>query len=505
MIDIAVSNRIDVREPASGRLIGSVDTPDSRTIAQAVERAHNAQAHWARLPCSSRARHLHQWRQQIIAQGSELAAQISRENGKPFHEALLHDVVALVDAIEYFAITADSLSHEAKSTPRWFKHRTHLTTRRPRGVTIVLSPFNFPALIPGSDAASALAMGCAVIVKPSPSCPLVGERLVQLAHEAGMPDDLLQVLHGDAAVGRALVQSGINEVVFTGNTANGRDIAKNCGEHLVSCTLELGGNCPLLVLDDADIERCARAIAYGAFTNSGQSCLAVSRVLTPRRLMQTLLDRLVPLVERLRQGDPATRDVDLGALCTRVQVDRCQRHVDEAVCNGAQKLMFGQLTSSVGNFHPTTLLVNCPTNCAAYREETFGPVLAIVPYDDLTQAIRSLNLDTHGLAAYVFGGDTEQSRKVADQLNYGHVVIDQVLMTYVCPELPLAGLRSSGLGVVHGAEGMLSHTTPKVVGLPRMRLPSAIEFDWGNPARAIAIAETYLATKATWSKFFTRT
>jgi acyl-CoA reductase-like NAD-dependent aldehyde dehydrogenase len=493
-------HRIDVTEPATGTLLGTVATADANAIASCVERARRVQKDWAELPGETRAKCLVAWRKLVVEHSADLACQLSRENGKPYHEALLHEVVALAEALDYIAETAPTLQRPNFGTPRWFKHRTHSVRRRPHGVAAILSPFNFPLLIPGADAAAAIAMGCSVILKPSPVCPLIGERIAQLAHRAGIPEEVFQVLHGGADVGQALVASGVDEVLFTGSMDNGRVVARQCGELLLPCTVELGGNCPLVVLDDADIDRTARAIACGAFTNSGQSCLAVGRVLVKRSLSEPLVDRLRQIVGKLRQGDPLSGAVDLGALSTRAQVERCCHHVEQATAYGAHAIAGRDAGLDCGNFFAPTLLAHCSLDCAAFQQETFGPVLPIVCFDDLAEVIALLNRSRSGLTAYVFGTDLERARSVAASLDYGQVVVDQVLLTYVCPEVPLAPLRDSGLGVVHGTEGLLAHTTPSVIGMPRLRLPTTLEFDWGDPRRALSIAEGYLASKTVWNK-----
>lgn len=493
---------LEVREPATGRLIGTVDTATSDVVQDTVNAARYAQKAWARLSAEARVQSLSHWRSQIMAHGRELATLLSRENGKPLHESLLHEVVALAESIDYITKTAPALQRARSTTPQWFKHRTHLVHRRPRGVVAILSPFNFPLLIPGSDAASALAMGCAVVLKPSPSCPLVANRLVELAHTAGIPADLFRTVQGDETVGQMLISCNVDEVVFTGSAKHGRAVGRQCGERLIACTMELGGNCPLIILDDADLDRAARAIAVGAFTNSGQSCLAVGRVLVPRALSKALVERLTSFIEKLRQGEPVSDNVDLGALTTLAQIERCRSHVEQARHAGAQVITARQFRDRSGNFFAPTLLAECDTDGPAFAEETFGPVLPIACFDDIEQAAELLNRGRTGLTAYVFGGDLERARRVATHLDFAQVVVDQVLLTYVCPELPLAGLRESGVGVVHGEDGLLSHTTPTVLGMPRIRLPTSLEFDWNEPKRARALAEGYLASHSAWKRVF---
>lgn len=491
---------IDVLEPATGKPLGTVLSATESDILSTVHRAREAQVHWSRLSSDARAQYLLGWKQLIVQEGKQLAQALARENGKPYHEALLHEVVTLAEFLDFIAKTAPSLQEAQSSTPRWFKHRLHYLRLRPRGVVAVVAPFNFPLLIAGADSAAALAMGCAVVLKPSPACPLIVEHLVRLAHRAGIPDAVLSVLHGGHEVGQQLIQSGIDEVVFTGSMQNGRAVAQLCASRLTPNTLELGGNCPLLVLDDADVGRSAKAIVLGALTNSGQSCFAVGRVLVPRRLTSALQEQVITLIRSLRQGDPLSRESDLGALTTAVQLERCRRHVEQAKCMGARAIEGTSCASPAGNYFPPTVLVDARPDCDAYQCETFGPVIPIVAYDSLEQALDVLSKDPFGLAAYLFGSDLARAERVALGMNYAHVIVDQVLITYVCPELPLAGMRASGWGVAHGVQGLLAHTTPTVIGMPRLRLPDTIEFGWLDPKRSLALADGYLGSETAWQR-----
>jgi succinate-semialdehyde dehydrogenase/glutarate-semialdehyde dehydrogenase len=500
MILVPETRTVEIREPANGETLGVVITATATAIGNAVRSARDYQKQWAALGVDERVRLIRAWQNRLVQHGNELAELVSRENGKPYHEALLHEVVALADTLDYIVTTAPELQRPQALAPRWLKHRVHRIARRPRGITAILAPFNFPLLIPGADAAAALAMGCCAILKPSLACPLVAERLVSLAREAGIPAPVLQILHGDDTVGQALVASDVDEVLFTGSTANGRKVARQCGEDLKSCQLELGGNCPLLVLPGSDLDRTAHAILCGTFTNSGQSCLAVGRVLVPSQECDALLEMLKPALLRFKQGDPRTRTVDLGALTTSPQLERCRRHVRDATSRGGLSYCAPSAEELRGNFFPPTLLRLNDVESVAFQNETFGPVLPVLAYADVESAVHLLNHSRWGLAAYVFGRDLERAEAVAAQLDYGHVVVDQVLYTYVCPEIPLAGLRDSGFGVTHGTDGLLSHTQPTVLGTRKLRLPSSLEFDWNDPSRATSIAEGILATRSMWSR-----
>lgn len=487
----------EVFEKATGKLLGSVAGATGASVASAVDQARTAGRNWARLPATERVATVAQLRILLLGAANEFAELLSRENGKPRHESLLHEVIPLLDAMDWLVRTVPPLTQGETLTPRWLKHRTHHVRSRPRGVLAILAPFNFPLLISGVDALSALCMGCTVLLKPSEHCPLVVQRFAELAHQAGIPSAALQVLHGGPEVGGCLLDAEVDAVLFTGSTEHGRSIAVHCAERLRPCTLELGGNSPLVVLPDADLERAARAIVYGALANSGQSCFAVGRVLVPRAQETKLAERVYSLVADLRQGDPMTGHVELGALSTRAQIERCRDHVLEAITRGAQRLGPAAELNPPHHFFPPTVLRGCTDSTRVYREETFGPVIALCPYDDEHKVQAALNREPSGLAAYVFGGAPSRSTEYAEGLDYGHVLVDQVLLSYVCPEVPLSGLRMSGLGVVHGREGLRAHSTPQILGTPKLRLPSSMEFALLDPIYAESVARSYLSSTQT--------
>ena len=494
MTDIHTPSKLTVFEKASFLPIEELDVATPSAIESAVNRAQSAKSHWSRLVASERVAPLGKLRHLLVEHADEFSHLLSRENGKPRHESRLNELIPLLDAIDWLIETAPALQSEQSLSPRWLKHRTHRVDRRPHGVTAVLSPFNFPLLIAGIDALSAVAMGCPVLLKPSEHCPLTVERFVRLAHEAGIPRDVLQTVHGGPEVGQRLLDLPLDAVLFTGSRENGRKVAVKCASVLRPYTLELGGNCPLLVLDDADLERTAQAIVFGALSNSGQTCLAVGRVLVPRRFEQALGSAILPLIRRLRQGDPLSGPVELGALTTAAQLERCRRHVTQAIQNGARLLTGGHIVSRPGHFFEPTLLLGCKTDEPVYEEETFGPVITLAPYDDETSVIAALNADPARLTAYVFGQNLERATAVAQTLDYGQVVVEHVLYTYVCPEVPLSGLGNSGQGTVHGTDGLLSHSTPKLLSTPKVRFASAFDFSLLDPDRAESLAKAYFTT-----------
>jgi acyl-CoA reductase-like NAD-dependent aldehyde dehydrogenase len=248
-----------------------------------------------------------------------------------------------------------------------------------------------------------------------------------------------------------------------------------------------------LILEEAEIERVAPAILFGALSNSGQTCIGVGRVLVPRSLEPALTAALVQLIGKLRQGNPMSGPVELGALTTHAQIERCRHHVSSAIKNGS-KLEIGGSPVEPGHFFEPTLLSGCKLTDRVAAEETFGPVIALIPYDNESLTIDALNADEVRLVAYVFGRESDHLTQVAERLDYGQVISNQVLYTYVCPELPLAGFKGSGQGITHGREGLLSFSTPKLLGASKLRLPPILDFASLDPARADTLAHTFLSS-----------
>ncbi len=497
-------NVLSVREPATQRWLGELPVPSAEQVVRSVEQARTAQHDWQRRGATERCALIRAWRDELGSSRVRLVELLARENGKPLHEARLGDLIPLLDALSFVADQAPEVLRSRSVELRWQKHRSALVQYRPRGVTAVLAPFNFPLLIPVSEAAWALAAGCAVILKPSEHTPLVARQAVELAWSVGIPKDVLQLLPGGPEIGSQLIEAGVAQVRFTGSISNGRRLAERCAASLIPCTLELGGNAPLVVDLDADLDRAAKAIAVGALHNSGQSCFAVGRVFVPRAQQSELAERLHAELASLRQGDPMSGSVDLGALTTALQVQRAKLGVKQAGAVGARLVCGGVAPEGPGHFFRPTLLVDCPADCDAVVQELFGPVIPLVPYDRREQVFDWANLGPHGLAAYVFGNDPTELHRIASHLDAAHVLVDDVLSSYACPELPLAPRKHSGLGVIHATEGLLSQTTATVLGLPRYSLPTSVQFGWlrADAVHHLAsrLATMGFATRRFWQK-----
>ena len=489
--------RLTLVEPASGNAIAELPLTSPAEVQAAVTRASKAQPHWASMPCSERAKIIHKWRNSLISNGEALARALSRENGKPIHEAWFHELVPLCGALTWVAEEAPQLLAERSVSLRWMKQYKCNITARARGQCAIIAPYNFPVLIPFADAAAALAAGCSVIVKPSELTPLIALTVAKLAHEAGLDSALLQVLPGGPETACALLDADVDEVTFTGSLDHGREVARHCAERLIPCTLELGGKASLVVFEDADVESAATATVFGALANSGQSCIAVERVIVHRRLRRALVESVVQRVKALRQGNPLHAEVDLGALTAPASMNRLKLQVDDAIAQGARLLCGGHPLATPGQYFAPTVLDECTPTMRVVCEESFGPIIPIVSVESTGEAIDVANSGASELAAYLFGRDETRLRALAPNLRAGHVLLNDVLWSYVCPEIPFGGQHQSGFGVVHGREGLLSHTRPVHLGTTRLKLPDmlGIAFPYSEKARSFLQRTLRLVTR----------
>jgi succinate-semialdehyde dehydrogenase/glutarate-semialdehyde dehydrogenase len=304
----------------------------------------------------------------------------------------------------------------------------------------------------------ALIAGNGVVLKPSEITPLIALKAKELYDACGLPPDLFQVVTGRGGTGAALIEAGIQFCVFTGSVATGKKVAVACGERLIPCTLELGGKAPAVVCADADLERTAAAIAWGGLCNSGQICCSVERVYAHEAVHDELVERIVALVSSLRQGDASATEidgeVDVGAMTWDRQVDNVESLVKSAVARGATVRTGGKRKPGPGLFFEPTVLTDCAQDMDVMRKEIFGPVVPIMRVSSEAEAVELAN-DSHlGLVAYVFTRDRAKGERLANQIEAGTVMINDVLNTYGCPETPWGGVKMSGVGRTHSVIGL---------------------------------------------------
>jgi len=456
--------------PASGDLLGEVATTPVSHIAQMVARAKRAQEAWGALSVDERIERVSALLSLIGQRSEDIAATISRENGKPKHEALIHEIFTLCEIGHFYAANAPRVLEARSFFPRVLKHRSSTVRRVPLGVVAILSPWNFPFMIPGADLLAALIAGNAVILKPSEFTPLTATLLKELFDESGLPEDLFQVVYGHAAEGAALVAAGVQKVIFTGGTGGGKKVAALAGEHLVPCVLELGGKAPAIVCEDANIALAAKAIVYGAFANLGQACVSIERVYAHSSIYDRLVQRIADETRTLTQGDPATGTFDLGAACIDSVRTRIEEQVADALSKGARLIVSS--TPSGPRFLSPSVLIHCNETMSVMREESFGPIVGIQKVESDDEAIRLSNGLPVGLSANVFSGDKRRARSIAERLRAGSIAINDALVNYGTVEAPFGGVGASGYGRVHGEESLVAMTSTQHISEERLPLGS---------------------------------
>jgi acyl-CoA reductase-like NAD-dependent aldehyde dehydrogenase len=441
-------------EPASGELVGEVRVATRDDVAAAVARARKAQAAWSVLPVAERVKRLLRFRDALVDRAEEIVDVLGREAGKPRTEALVSEVFIAVDLLTYYCKNAERILAPRELQLHLLVHKRSVVHYVPRGVIGIISPWNFPFVIPMAEVFAALVTGSAAIVKPSELTPLVIQKAKEIFDSTGLPEDLFGVVQGGGDVGQALIEGGIQRLIFTGGVATGRKVAASCGENLVPCVMELGGKAPLVACADADVERAARAIVFGGFFNGGQACAAVERVYAHESIYDRLVDRVAELTRRLRVGDPMVEPVDIGAIIDTRQIGIAERHIADAVSKGARVLAGGKRKAGRGQFFEPTILADCTHAMSVMTEEIFGPIVPLMKVGSEDEMIRLAN-DSHlGLNAYVFTGDREKGRRLADRIEAGSVVVNDVLAKYGAAETPFGGVKQSGFGRVHGDDAL---------------------------------------------------
>jgi acyl-CoA reductase-like NAD-dependent aldehyde dehydrogenase len=451
--------------PATFELIGSVPITTDGQIPGIVARARRAAGVWGATSFQDRARVLGQLRDLIVQRADQLAEVISRGMGKPLVEALSFDVAMVVEHLEAtISHAAEYLAEQPVALPAGTGlHKRALVRSTPRGVVAVISPWNFPFELAMTPAVAALAAGNAVVLKPTSAVPLVGEAIEQLFNDAFKDwPGLAQVVHGPGKLGTVLATAeGVDFVVFTGSSAVGRKLQGELAPLLRPALLELGGCDPMIVCEDANVERAANAAVFGRFCNNGQVCAAVKRVYVHAAVARNFIERVVAGTRALKVGpytDPAS---DLGPLANDRGIGNLRTLLHDALDKGAKLEAGGFPAIQAGFYWPPTVLSNVDHSMRIMKEEAFGPILPIQIVMDDEEAIELANDNEFGLDAYVFSGDLTRANRIADRLQAGSVDINEVMVNYVIRDLPFGGVKQSGINRTHGPAGLRLFTEPK--------------------------------------------
>lgn len=453
------SAKLDVVDPATGDRIASVSSLDTPWVDRAVRSASGALPGWRGLLPRERGNILRAWAALLRQHRDDLAVIITLEQGKPLQEAL-GEVEYGAGFIDWFAEEAERIYGETIPSHKRDRHLSVVV--QPIGVTACVTPWNFPMAMIARKAGAALAVGCTMIVKPAPETPLSALALGRLAEEAGMPSGVLQVLVGAAAplARRILEHEVVRAFSFTGSTEVGRLLLGQAAATVKKVSLELGGNAPFIVFDDAPLSKTVVDCIAAKFATSGQDCLAANRIYVQRGIYDAFVESFAHAVDALRVGHGLDAASDIGPMTRLSAADKCRRLIADAISRGA-RLLTARPAAEFGPFVTPTVLADVSDDMQVASEEIFGPVAAILPFDTEDQVISRANNTEMGLAAYVYTNDLARATRAIDQLEYGMVAVNSPSFTGA--PVPFGGWKQSGLGREGSRHGTAEFTEQKYV------------------------------------------
>lgn len=455
----------DSLDPATGDIVGTFLVDPAADVGAAVAQARPAALWWQAQGFAGRRRYLRAWRRALVAGIDELAELMHRENGKPRDDAV-GEIAVAVAHLDWAARHAEAVLG-ARSVSPGLLARNHAAsvTYRPFGVVGVIGPWNFPVHTPMGSVSYALAAGNAVVFKPSEHTPALARWLVD-AFARAVPDaPVLQLVTGFAETGEALCRSGVDKLAFTGSSATGRRVMAACADTLTPVVIECGGKDALVVADDGDVAAAADAAVWAAMANAGQSCVGIERAYVVAAAYDEFVTRVVTQARALRSG------IDYGPITVPGQVDVIVRHIEAAEADGGRAVLGGREAIRRPFVAPTVLL-DVPETSVAVTDETFGPTITVTAVSDVDDAVARVNASRYGLSAAVFSA--RHGAEIAARLRVGMVTVNSVFTVAMTPSLPFGGVRDSGFGRIHGADGLREFAWPQSVTRQRVPPPIAL-------------------------------
>ncbi len=480
---------MDTITPMTGRLLARLPVSSAREVELAFHGARAIQPSWEQLPVHLRSEFFLRLHDLVLAHQVELLDLIQLESGKARVHAF-EEIVDVAQVARYYARSGPDLLRAQRRSGIVPGLTRVEEVRHAKGVVGIVSPWNYPLSLAITDAIPALVAGNTVVLRPDPQGSLTALFVADLLTRAGLPSRALQIVLGPADTARAVVEQA-DYISFTGSTATGREVGAIAGRRLVGASLELGGKNPLYVAADADLDRAAEGAVGACFTSAGQLCISAERLLLHESIADDFLARFLPRVEALRLGTNLTYDADLGSLVSAAQLDRVQRHVQEAVAAGATVLTGGRARPDIGPyFFEPTVIEGVTEAMDVCREETFGPVASVYRVGSDAEAIERANDTEYGLNASVWTRDIARGRTIARAIKAGSVnVNDGHGAAYASTAAPMGGMKASGLGRRHGVEGLLKYTEPQTIAVQR-------GMNLGAPA---GVGGQQLASTMTWA------
>ncbi|RIW38963.1 aldehyde dehydrogenase family protein [Bacillus salacetis] len=424
---------------------------DLKDIEQKMIASRNASLQWRNTPISTRLNHMKALRKRIVAEMDEWTELLVKHGNKTASDALSGDLFSVLDALSYYEKHAEKiLKKKKKKTPLHLFGGRSFVSYEPLGVVMVFAPWNFPLQLGLIPVISALISGNAVIMKGSEKLDPVNEKLETLLAEAGFPEGVFQVIYGSKEEAQYAIGQKPDKIFFTGSSSVGKAVLKQASQYVIPCDMELSGKDPMIVLEDANIERAARAAVWGAFMNSGQVCVSVERLYVHRSIYHSFLEKVIHFTKELKQGPEA----DLNQMATEQNWLTAREHLEDALEKGAE-MHTGFLPSQGRSLHfPPVILTGITNEMKLMQEETFGPLLPIMTFETEEEAVKLANDSSYGLNASIFSRDLQRAERIAVQLDSGSCTINDVLRNISNMHLPFGGVKMSGFGRYHGKEGL---------------------------------------------------
>lgn len=460
-----MSSKFKVMDPATGEKVGEITYHTEAEIKQALKAGHEYFGKWKRINAHERSNLLKQWGSKIIENKTEIAEVMTRENGKPLHESL-GEVDYAVSYIEWYAEEAKRVY--GRTIPANTETKRIIVSREPIGLVAAITPWNFPAAMMTRKAAPALAAGCTFIVKPAVETPLTTMRLIELAHEAGIPKDAMQYVNGRGRVVGDLFTSSkyIRKITFTGSTSVGKTLIKNSADTIKHVTMELGGHAPLIVAKDADIDMAVDQAMNTKFRNTGQTCVCANRIIVHEDVVDSFAEKLANKAKQLKVGNGLEEGIDVGPIINKQGYEKIVSQVNDAIEKGATVLAGNEykVDQEKGAYfvHPT-VLKNVDLTMEVMHEETFGPIAPITSFTEIEEAIEIANSTPYGLAAYFFTNDYRTGTYLHDNLDFG--IIGWNDGSPSAAHAPFGGMKESGLGREGGTEGIEPYLETKYLSV----------------------------------------
>jgi acyl-CoA reductase-like NAD-dependent aldehyde dehydrogenase len=442
--------------PATGELIGTVETITPAKVQGIVDDVAEVQPFWAALTLEDRARYMRRAVDVLLADLDEIADLLTNEQGKPRVESYTMELLPTVDSLKWIADNGPSiLSDEKLSMPLFLKSKSAKLTFEPIGVVGVIAPWNYPWSIPFGEVAIALMAGNGVVLKPASLTPLIGDRIRQTFEKAGLPEGLIRTVHGGGRIGEALVKSTAGKIFFTGSVEVGRKVGVECAKRMKGSVLELGGKDPQIVCADADLANAVSGAVWGGFANAGQTCSGIERVYVVDQVADAFLEGVVRETKRLTVGDPRGWTTEIGPMISEDQAKIVTELVDDAVKNGAKKLTGGptEIKGMEGSFIAPIVLTGVTHDMRIMKEEIFGPVLPVMTVESEQEAIELANDSEFGLGASVWTKDRAKGERMAHQIESGMVWVNDHSFSHGACQCAWGGVKDSGLGRSHSKFG----------------------------------------------------